>query len=75
LPPTNLPEPISELIGRDDVLDEILSLASVHRLVTLSGAGGIGKTHVIGAAAALAREPSPSCVMPRVPGILAAGAD
>src|ERR1700739_1987920 len=44
LPPTNLPEPISELIGRDDVLGEILSLASAHRLVTLTGAGGIGKT-------------------------------
>src|SRR5271166_2151280 len=27
LPPTNLPEPISELVGRDDVLGEILSLA------------------------------------------------
>jgi DNA-binding winged helix-turn-helix (wHTH) protein len=56
LPPTNLPGPISELVGRDDVLGEILSLALAHRLVTLTGAGGIGKTHVIGAAAALARE-------------------
>ena len=34
LPPTNLPEPISELVGRDEVLGEILSLASAHRLVT-----------------------------------------
>src|ERR1700746_1316519 len=41
LPPTNLPEPISELVGRDDVLDEILSLVSAHRLVTLTGARGI----------------------------------
>jgi DNA-binding winged helix-turn-helix (wHTH) protein len=31
LPATNLPEPISELVGREDVLDEILSLASTHR--------------------------------------------
>ena len=46
MPPTNLPEPISELIGRDDVLGEILSLASAHRLVTLTGAGGIGKTRL-----------------------------
>src|ERR1700746_1653021 len=46
LPPTNLPEPISELVGRDDVLDEILSLVSAHRLVTLTGAGGIGKTRL-----------------------------
>ena len=44
--PTNLLEPISELIGRDDVLGEILSLASAHRLVTLTGAGGIGKTRL-----------------------------
>jgi predicted ATPase/DNA-binding winged helix-turn-helix (wHTH) protein len=50
-PPTNLPEAISELIGRDDVLGEILSLASSHRLVTLTGAGGIGKTRLAIAAA------------------------
>ena len=43
LPPTNLPQPVSELIGRDDELREILSLAAAHRLVTLTGAGGIGK--------------------------------
>jgi predicted ATPase/DNA-binding winged helix-turn-helix (wHTH) protein len=42
--PTNLPEPVSELIGRDAELDEILGLAAAHRLVTLTGAGGIGKT-------------------------------
>src|SRR5271166_2797744 len=51
LPSTNLPEPISELIGRDEVLGEILSLASAHRLVTLTGAGGIGKTRLALAAA------------------------
>ena len=50
LPPTNLPEPISELIGRNDVLGEILSLAAAHRLVTLTGAGGIGKTRLAVAA-------------------------
>jgi DNA-binding winged helix-turn-helix (wHTH) protein len=48
---TNLPQPVSELIGRDDVLGEILSLASVHRLVTLTGTGGIGKTRLAIAAA------------------------
>ncbi len=51
LPPTNLPEAISELVGRDDVLAEILSLAATHRLVTLTGAGGIGKTRFALAAA------------------------
>jgi predicted ATPase/DNA-binding winged helix-turn-helix (wHTH) protein len=51
LPPTNLPEPVSELVGRADVLGEILSLAAAHRLVTLTGAGGIGKTRLALAAA------------------------
>jgi DNA-binding winged helix-turn-helix (wHTH) protein len=46
LPPTNLPEPVSELIGRDDESREILSLTATHRLVTLTGAGGIGKTRL-----------------------------
>src|ERR1700686_4896012 len=50
-PPTNLPEPVSELIGRDVELDEILDLGASHRLVTLTGAGGIGKTR-LGLAAA-----------------------
>ena len=45
LPPTNLPEPVSELIGRDDELSEIMGLAA-HRLVTLTGPGGIGKTRL-----------------------------
>lgn len=46
LPPTNLPEPVSELIERDNDLGEILSLAAAQRLVTLTGAGGIGKTRL-----------------------------
>ncbi|HEY4042817.1 MAG TPA: winged helix-turn-helix domain-containing protein, partial [Rhodopila sp.] len=49
--PTNLPEPVSELIGRDDELHEIVDLATTHRLVTLTGAGGIGKTRLALAAA------------------------
>src|ERR1700704_392079 len=44
--PTNLPEPVSELIGRAAELDEILDLSTSHRLVTLTGAGGIGKTRL-----------------------------
>jgi predicted ATPase len=51
LPPTNLPEPVSELIGRDEELEEILNLAAAHRLVTVTGAGGIGKTRLALAAA------------------------
>src|SRR5580693_4211697 len=50
-PPTNLPEPVSELIDRAAELDEILELSASHRLVTLTGAGGIGKTRLGFAAA------------------------
>ncbi len=46
LPPTNLPEVVSDLIGRDDDLRGLLGLATNHRLVTLTGAGGIGKTRL-----------------------------
>jgi predicted ATPase/DNA-binding winged helix-turn-helix (wHTH) protein len=45
-PPTNLPEPVSELIGRDAELGEIVGLTASHRLITLAGAGGIGKTRL-----------------------------
>jgi predicted ATPase/DNA-binding winged helix-turn-helix (wHTH) protein len=44
--PTNLPEPVSELIGRDDDLHDIVDLVARHRLITLTGAGGIGKTRL-----------------------------
>jgi DNA-binding winged helix-turn-helix (wHTH) protein len=42
LPPTNVPEPVSELIGRDDELGEVVDLIDAHRLVALTGAGGSG---------------------------------
>src|SRR5438270_4908807 len=45
-PPTNLPESVSELIGRDVEIDEVLGLTATQRLVTLTGAGGIGKTRL-----------------------------
>ena len=45
-PPTNLPEPVSELIGRDAELAAILDLSASRRLVTLTGTGGIGKTRL-----------------------------
>jgi predicted ATPase len=44
--PTNLPAPTSELIGRAAALAEVTELLRAHRLVTLIGAGGIGKTRL-----------------------------
>src|SRR6266850_2848054 len=43
---TNLPEAVSELIGREAELGQITALATEHRLVSLVGAGGIGKTRL-----------------------------
>ena len=43
---TNLPEAVSELIGREAELRAVTALASEHRLVSLVGAGGIGKTRL-----------------------------
>ncbi len=45
-PQTNLPLIVSELIGRETELAEVLDLVGAHRLVTLTGAGGIGKTRL-----------------------------
>ena len=40
----NLPQQLTSLIGRDAVLAEIKTLLTQHHLVTLTGAGGAGKT-------------------------------
>jgi predicted ATPase/DNA-binding winged helix-turn-helix (wHTH) protein len=45
-PSTNLREPVSELIGRDAELRSVTDLLLTHRLITLTGAGGIGKTRL-----------------------------
>src|ERR1700720_4477855 len=45
-PPMNLAEPVTELIGREVEVEEVLGLAAAHRLRTLTGAGGIGKTRL-----------------------------
>src|SRR5215472_12198168 len=44
--PTNLPAPISDLIGREVAIEEVIGLTADHRFVTLTGAGGIGKTRL-----------------------------
>ncbi|MGX9964443.1 ATP-binding protein [Roseomonas sp. F4] len=45
-PLTNLPLPTSRLIAREEPLDQVVRLLAGHRLVTLIGAGGIGKTRL-----------------------------
>ena len=41
---TNLPVPFTSFIGREKEQEEIINLIGRNRLVTLAGAGGIGKT-------------------------------
>ncbi|MFI6815444.1 BTAD domain-containing putative transcriptional regulator [Nonomuraea sp. NPDC050328] len=43
---TNLPTPATELIGRERAAAEVRSLLAAHRLVTLTGPGGVGKTRL-----------------------------
>jgi predicted ATPase/DNA-binding winged helix-turn-helix (wHTH) protein len=43
---TNLPAPASDLIGRNAALADVANLLAAHRIVTLTGPGGIGKTRL-----------------------------
>ena len=45
-PSGNLPEPLTALIARDAELEALTAQLSAHRLVTLTGAGGVGKTRL-----------------------------
>ncbi|GAA4899701.1 putative ATPase [Stackebrandtia albiflava] len=47
-----VPAPVDALIGREDAAAEVGRLLTAHRLVTLTGPGGVGKTRL---AAAVAR--------------------
>ncbi len=42
----NLPMPPASLIGREQILVELIELVRAHRLVTLTGVGGVGKTRL-----------------------------
>ncbi|HMD03234.1 MAG TPA: BTAD domain-containing putative transcriptional regulator [Candidatus Baltobacteraceae bacterium] len=43
-PKSNLPQQLTSFIGRDSVIAEISALLKAHRLVTLTGSAGVGKT-------------------------------
>ncbi len=57
-PRTNLPAPASDIIGREALIVEAASLIASSRLVTLVGAGGVGKTRL---AVEIARRALPGC--------------
>jgi non-specific serine/threonine protein kinase len=44
--PNNLPAPLTIFVGRETELSEVRDLVAVSRLVTLTGAGGSGKTRL-----------------------------
>jgi predicted ATPase/DNA-binding CsgD family transcriptional regulator len=54
--PNNLPVHLTTFVGRTDELDELRSLQSAARLVTIAGAGGCGKTRLAAQAAAAQTE-------------------
>ncbi|NEE48160.1 hypothetical protein G3M55_26560, partial [Streptomyces sp. SID8455] len=41
-----VPAALTELIGRDGAIGELRTLLAANRLVTLTGAGGVGKTRL-----------------------------
>ncbi|RNL87494.1 BTAD domain-containing putative transcriptional regulator [Halostreptopolyspora alba] len=45
-PRTNLPAPISTIVGRDREVSRVRALIDSERLVTLTGPGGVGKTRL-----------------------------
>src|SRR6266498_4385751 len=45
-PSTNLPAPLTTFIGREKEQSDVIKLITKHRLVTLTGPGGVGKTRL-----------------------------
>ncbi len=56
-PERPLPQPLTELVGRGEEIDQLIGLLASERLVTLVGPGGIGKTRLsLAVAGAVAHE-------------------
>lgn len=45
--PSNLPEPTTQLVGRAADLASLVELTHEHRVVTITGPGGVGKTRIV----------------------------
>ncbi len=45
--PSNLPDPAAPLVGRAADLASLVELARGHRVVTITGPGGVGKTRIL----------------------------
>jgi predicted ATPase/class 3 adenylate cyclase len=45
--PSSLPAPVVALVGRTDELATLTDLVRTHRVVTITGPGGVGKTRVL----------------------------
>ncbi|WP_173037716.1 BTAD domain-containing putative transcriptional regulator [Phytohabitans flavus] len=45
-PTSNLPAPVTELVGRDKAIAELTDLVRASRLTVLTGPGGVGKTRL-----------------------------
>jgi predicted ATPase/DNA-binding SARP family transcriptional activator len=48
VPATRLPVAATSLVGREALVAEVVATVGVHRLVTLIGPGGVGKTRLLG---------------------------
>ncbi len=45
--PSNLPEPGTSLVGRATDVDALVALVRNHRVLTITGPGGVGKTRIV----------------------------